>query len=385
MVSKAADQPTTAALFGSKHSPSSLPPIAVFGDPMHGSAGNFTTTRDVTNVLAAALELDGFAARATRLHAAASLSRVAAAQVQVLRTQLPASGDEPEARSAVQTYFRIRTAAELGADELLLNSLQVVADAANDLVDAPVSGSDIRRIGLAIASVVGRYRGSDQGEAPELVVEEANETLSLEEIWFRRWIIGHQLHAMFNVHAAFELVDASHALANGDTGAATRAIECAATLVEGFPGARAQALAVPASFYQDVLRPTMLPPMTSVPLSGRMHLEYNGYRQRFAELLHQLPMSTQELASSQPALAFARERIIEADLIESERHVTSVEPLVGDSRSLIQTTKSYDNAVSALRRIRHRRAAVAAPLVRFPDVPIGTARPATAVEPASPG
>ena len=383
MVTQAAGQ-TTATLAGSTHSPSSLPPIAVFADPMHEGTRSFTTTGYVEGVLAAALDMDGFATLTTRLQTAASLNTIAAAQVQVLQNKLHASGDAPEARSPVQTYFRIRTARELGADELLMNSLQVVGNAANDLIDAPISGSDIHRIGLAIASVVGRYRGSALGEEAALVVKESAEALSMEEIWFRRWIIGHQLHAMFNVHATFELVDASHALANDNIGAATKAIQCAATLVEGFPGARAQALAIPAKFYQDVLRPSMLPPMTSVPLSGRMHIEYNGYRQRFTELLQQLPMSTQELASSQPALAFARERIIEADLIESERHVTSIEPLVGDSRSLIQTTKSNDNAVSALRRIRHRRAASAAPYVRFPDAPIATA-PGTAVEPNSPG
>lgn len=98
-----------------------------------------------------------------------------------------------------------------------------------------------------------------------------------------------------------------------------------------------------------------------------MHVEYLGYRRRLDELLELLPSSSARLATTQPALALARERLLEADLIEAERHVTSVEPLVGDSRSLIQTTKSVENAVSALRRIRHRRAARAAAYIRFPD------------------
>ena len=80
----------------------------------------------------------------------------------------------------------------------------------------------------------------------------------------------------------------------------------------------------------------MLPPLTVAPLTGRMHLEYQGYRQRLAELLDVLPQSTADLAARQPALALSREHLLEADLIESERHVTSVEPLVGDSRSLIR-------------------------------------------------
>jgi hypothetical protein len=84
-------------------------------------------------------------------------------------------------------------------------------------------------------------------------------------------------------------------------------------------------------------------------------------------VINLMPQSSKDLASTHPRLAFVRERLLEADLIEAERHVTSVEPLVSLSRSLIQTSKSTDNAVSALRRIRHRRAAEIEPYVRFPD------------------
>jgi hypothetical protein len=124
---------------------------------------------------------------------------------------------------------------------------------------------------------------------------------------------------------------------------------------------------VPAAFYQQTLRPTMLPPLTEAPLSGRMHMEYQSYRRRLSALLQALPDSGAVLATRQPRLALARERLLEADLVEAERHVTSVEPLVGDARSLIQTNKSVDNAVSVLRRIRHARAGAVAPFVRFPD------------------
>jgi len=96
-------------------------------------------------------------------------------------------------------------------------------------------------------------------------------------------------------------------------------------------------------------------------------VEYRGYRRRLDELLEVLPVRGTTQAASQPALALAGERLLEADIIEAERHVTSVEPLVGDTKSLIQTTKSTENAVSALRAIRHRRAARAAPYLRFPD------------------
>ncbi len=191
--------------------------------------------------------------------------------------------------------------------------------------------------------------------------------LTSDEMWMRRWVVGHQLHAMLNVHAAYALADAAEGLRAGDQQCAIRALDNATRIVDGFAGARAQALAVPDWFYQDVLRPSMLPPLTSAPLTGRMHTEYRGYRKRLSEVIRMMPQSSTDLASMQPRLAFVRERLLEADLVEAERHVTSVEPLVSTSRSLIQTSRSTDNAVSALRRIRHRRAAEIEPYVRFPD------------------
>jgi hypothetical protein len=310
--------------------------------------------------------LDGFAPLARRTRAAANLHAVAAAQVKQLGTQLNDRDEPVEPRSAAQRYFRIRTVSQSG-DRTLWHCLRVIADTADDLGDAPIAGSDVHRLGLAVAAVLNRIPGPEHvGQASRLAGHPVP-TRAVEEIWFRRWIIGHQLHAMLNVNAAYALADAADALRANDLHNATLAINHAVQIVTGFAAARALALALPAAFYQDVLRPTMLPPLAESPLSGRMHLEYRGYRRRLDELLELLPSSSARLATAQPTLALARERLLEADLIEAERHVTSIEPLVGDSRSLIQTPKSVENAVSALRRIRHRRAARAAAYVRFPD------------------
>jgi hypothetical protein len=343
-----------------------LPAVAAFADPLLAPAVGRDVAVDMRAVLSAIADLDGFAPVTHRMAAAARVHAVAAEQAECLSGQLPNRYQEPEPRSVAQRYFRIRTSS-LSADQALWHCLRVIADAADDLVNVPISGSDLHRMALAAATVLGRMPGPERSNQKAWSAERPALARQIEEMWFRRWIIGHQLHAMLNVCAAHALADAADALRERDTHRAVVAIDDATRMVEGFSAARAQALAVPAVFYQDVLRPTMLPPLTEAPLSGRMHVEYRGYRRRLAELLELIPLSGARLAAVQPALALARERLLEADLIEAERHVTSVEPLVGDSRSLIQTGKSTENAVSALRQIRHHRAAQAAEYVRFPD------------------
>jgi hypothetical protein len=226
----------------------------------------------------------------------------------------------------------------------------------------------VHRLSAAIATLINRMPGPIcPARAREIRGDSIAHDLAIEEVWLRRWIIGHQVHAMLNVYASWAVAEAIDAIRAKDLHRALTALDDARHIVEGFSAARAHALALPPDFYQDVLRPTMNPPLTSMPLSGRMHVEYRIYRHRINELLDVLPMQGTRAAAIQPALSLHGERLLEADLIEAERHITLVEPLVGNSKSLIQTPKSADNAVSALRTIRHRRATRIANYVRFPD------------------
>ncbi|MCX2950181.1 hypothetical protein [Lentzea sp. NEAU-D7] len=344
-----------------------LPAVAIFGDPLRDRPTGRRAPVDVPAVKAALAGLNGFTETAHRMNSVTTIRTVAASEADGLAIELKAQRGEPPppTRSPIQQYFRIRTAA-LTADQLLWHCLRVIADTAEDLVDAPMSGSDLGRLGSAVIAVLDGDSGP-RHESSTPPPPSPRRDLAIEEVWLRRWIIGHQLHALLNVHAAYAVNDAAEALRRGSYNAAVAAVCSATSIVEGFAGARAHALAIPADFYQEVLRPTMLPPLTEVPLSGRMHVEYQGYRRRMEELLCLVPQPAEKLAAAQPRLALAVERLVEADLIDVERHITSVEPLVGDSRSLIQTGKSTENAVSSLRRIRHRRAAAIARHVRFPD------------------
>jgi hypothetical protein len=347
-----------------------FPPVAVFGDALRDRPAGRRAAVDMRMLSDALRTIEVFAPVSRRAAGISTAAAVAKAQAERLATQVDLPGSEPAPLSAAQLYFRVRTAA-LSADQALWHCLRVIAAGMTDLADAPLGGSDIHRLAAAMSATLRRMSGPQEaGERAPRLEEPVRRTD--EETWLRRWILGHQLHAMLNVHAAYALADAAAALRREVSQEAVTSFDDAAEIVGGFAPARALALALPASFYQDVLRPSMLPPLTDAPLTGRMHVEYQAYRKRLDDVIGLMPQSSTRLAASDPMLALARERILEADLIEAERHVTSVEPLVGDSRSLIQSSKSADNAVSALRRIRHRRAARIASFVRYPDTMVGS-------------
>ncbi|MEU8606046.1 hypothetical protein [Streptomyces parvulus] len=278
-------------------------------------------------------------------------------------------GEEFAAKSLVQQYFRIRTA-DLDSAQASAHAIGVLVRSLDDLRSAPLAGASATRETAAIRQVL-----IDQGAHGDaaLVDESGPPGRALPEQtshhWFARWISAHQLHALFNVHAALAIGRAIEELHEHDVETATVHIRRATVYVNGFSAARAHALALPTSFYNDVLRPSMAPPLTSAPLSGRMHLEYKAYRSQISRLLTAVPLDIGELAEDEPELAFAREALLEADLIDSESHVCLVEPVVGHAKSLIQNAGSKGYALSILRGIRDRRAADMRTFVRDGQLP----------------
>jgi hypothetical protein len=76
--------------------------------------------------------------------------------------------------------------------------------------------------------------------------------------YLRRWLVGHQLHAALVVAAARWILRACHCLPDRE-GDAAAGLQTAAVFVRGVPAARAYALTLPPSYYQDVLRPPSRP------------------------------------------------------------------------------------------------------------------------------
>ncbi|MFQ6398029.1 hypothetical protein ACLMAJ_31880 [Nocardia sp. KC 131] len=121
---------------------------------------------------------------------------------------------------------------------------------------------------------------------------------------------------------------------------------------------------IPVDYYLAAVRPTMQPPEVATPLSGRQHRGYKTFRAAMKDLLKAVPDTYEQLVARDSELAYARDALLEADLIDSERHVTLAYSMVQLRRSIAQTPTGPDNAVGELRLMRHRRAAQYAPLIR---------------------
>ncbi|GAA2805635.1 hypothetical protein [Crossiella cryophila] len=350
------------------------PPVAVFRDPTTPAAPpRFATgVHDHAQLAASALAEvathapEPLRGNGIRRAMAATADLVAAVSGRVVH--LP--GETLPTHSPSESYFRVRETV-LPAEQAALHGVLVVLRGLADLATAPVSGADLA---LELAGM--RQALLDLLATPAPAAATAQEHLPAPEPvrsadphgeWRARWIIGHQVHVLFNVGAAAAVFEAARQLRRDDPAAAVAAMRRAVIQVRGFPAAMAHACAMPAEHYQRVLRPTMAPPAEPKPLSGRMHRGYKFFRTAIRELLTELPEPYNELHARTPGLAIARDDLLEADLIDAERHATLAYSMVFLRHSIAQHQDGPANAVAELRQIRHRRAAAYAPLTRFGD------------------
>ncbi|GAB2968140.1 hypothetical protein [Saccharothrix stipae] len=277
-------------------------------------------------------------------------------------------GEDLPAGSISESFFRVREV-DLSDHQAALHGASIVQRGLDDLCEAPLSGADLAVEVAGMAQAVLDLTGATTPEAPldELSPAAATGCTSLEAQWTARWIVGHQVHVLFNTCAAVAVTDAAHHLRHGAVQAALRRLGHATTFVRGFPAAMTHASTIPVEYYTAAVRPTMQPPEVERPLSGRQHRGYKTFRAAMKDLLAVLPEPYERLAARDPQLAAARDALLEADLIDGERHVTLAYSMVRLQRSIAQLPDGPDNAVGELRLMRHRRAARYAPLLRFGD------------------
>ncbi|MFD9484058.1 hypothetical protein ACFWBX_08630 [Streptomyces sp. NPDC059991] len=279
-------------------------------------------------------------------------------------------GEEVPAESTSQSYFRVREV-ELSDQQAALHGALVIHRGLEDLCDAPLSGADlaleVAGIRQSVLDLTGAAPGADPDLASPLALPEPGAGPSLESVWSARWLIGHQVHVLFNICAAVAVADATRHLRHGDDDAALLRLADATVYVRGFPAAMTHASTIPIDYYMAAIRQSMAPPSVDVPLSGRQHRGYKLFRAAMKDLLSVVPDSYEHLAARAPELAEARDALLEADIVDGERHVTLAYSMVHLRRSLAQRPEGPDNAVAELRLMRHRRAAQYAPLIRFGD------------------
>lgn len=349
------------------------PPVAVFRNPRPGGTTlefDLPIRVAAQRTAAALIAVPTHAGPVERTAALRRASAVADGLVAALSARGAAVvGEDLPAGSISESFFRVREV-DLSDHQAASHGASIVQRGLEDLCEAPLSGADLAVEVAGMAQAVLDLTGTSTSDAPldtPAVDTPAVDGTSLEARWTARWIIGHQVHVLFNMCAAGAVTDAAHHLRHGAVRAALRRLGDATTFVRGFPAAMTHASTIPVEYYTAAVRPSMQPPEVARPLSGRQHRAYKVFRAAMKDLLAVLPEPHERLAARDPELAATRDALLEADLIDGERHVTLAYSMVRLQRSIAQLSDGPDNAVGELRLMRHRRAARYAPLLRFGD------------------
>lgn len=275
-------------------------------------------------------------------------------------TELGPAEELPES-VLVHRYFGVRRA-RWSDRPIALHALVMIDRALLDVGLAAVDGNDVAAEAEAMVEIVAAIgRGSTGVDAAPTHLAAPDGSARSTVLGYRpdgssldRWIVSHHLYFLFNVHAAARIHAAIDCVRVAALRSAARHLRVAATLVRGFTGAMAHSSTVSREHYRDVVRPTMSPPAAPVGLTGSMQPEHRAFRRSVEMLLATLDQDQRQLAALSPELAIAREMVLEADLVDLERHVCVADMLVREEPSLAQR-HDESSAVSVLRRMRDER------------------------------
>lgn len=279
----------------------------------------------------------------------------------------PVAAEELVTRLPIHEYFGVRQAG-LSPQQAAAHAASVVyrglADLRYPLVDINDVAAEIAAMRLVLADLIA-LPTPDEDAVPPPRHPEPGYQPSGEGL--ERWIVAHHVYFLFNLRAAAEVHAAIRAARRADNQAAAEHMTQATHYVRGFSAAMAHSTAMPAAYYAEHVRHTMGPPHTPVNLTGGMQPQHKAFRTALRRLLEALPEEHGELATRDRGLATARAALLDADLIDIERHAHIADRLVGSDHSLVQREDGDENAVSMLRTMRHLRAARYAPLMPFGD------------------
>ncbi|OKJ11684.1 hypothetical protein [Kitasatospora sp. CB01950] len=261
-------------------------------------------------------------------------------------------------------YFGVRTA---DIDDAYRVS-EITTVIARTLVDLRGARLDLNDQASEVRAMILILRGLDPQEGPFAEARPAGEALlrvGADEL--SRWVVTHHFYFVLNLAAAAAVSRAVAALADADRDAATAAFQEAAVLVRGFTAAMIHSGDMSAACYDAKVRPTMAPPAVPAALTGRTQPEHKAFRKAIRKLVAASPEPFAKLAATGPELAVARDSVLDADLLDIERHIVITAALVGDDSSIIQGDESAESAIAILRTMRHTRAMAYYGLMRFGD------------------
>ncbi|MCU7727445.1 hypothetical protein ODJ79_27245 [Actinoplanes sp. KI2] len=264
-------------------------------------------------------------------------------------------------------YFGIRTAP---LDDAYLVS-EITTIAARALADLQHSRVALPDQAAAVLATIHLFRGLNPPDAAP-AAEPADRPAGLvpykpgsDEL--TRWITIHQYHFILDLAAAGAVTRALDAVRDGDRVTACDAFREAAVFVLGFTAAMMHSGDMSAPCYGGTVRPTMQPPAVPAALTGRTLPEHKAHRKAMRRVVREFPTPFTELAETDAELALARDLLLEADLIDIERHVIVAANLVGQDHSIIRVDPGAESATAVLRMMRHTRAVDYRPLMRYGD------------------
>jgi hypothetical protein len=270
--------------------------------------------------------------------------------------------------SPVHAYFGV-CVAPLTPDECAAQVATIAFRALVDLRYAPIDLNDAAAEIEAMTAMLAAfhdYRTSSNGARGGIGGTDRSSYVPRGD-GLERWIAVHHLYFVLNLFAASAVADAADAVARDDDDRAAALLAEATTYVRGFSAAMVHSGAIASDYYGEVVRPTMQPPAVPVLLTGSMQTEHAAYRAALGLFIGRLAQPFRTLVREHRELAVARGALLDADLLDVERHICVAHALVRDDHSLVQHAQAPDNAVAALRRIRHARAARYCELVRYGD------------------
>ncbi|SEH01846.1 hypothetical protein SAMN05444920_12297 [Nonomuraea solani] len=263
-------------------------------------------------------------------------------------------------------YFGVRTA-PLDGPRLAAEVTTIAARALDDLRHARLEVNDLAAELLAVSDLLTALPGDTAGRPGGPSRKPGDGPYFPVPTELTRWIVVHHLYFLLNLRAAAAVTRAVGAVRNGDRAATLAELREATVHVRGFTAAMVHSGDMSAACYEATVRPTMRPPAVDTELTGRTQPEHRAYRRAMAALVEEFAEPYDTLAARDPELALARDALLEADLIDIERHVLVAAALVGGDRSIVQGEATEGNAVSMLRTMRHARADRYRLLMRYGD------------------